>query len=182
MLLGSPFGYRIGLGGRSRYLGQISNGCGCSSGVEHDLAKVGVEGSNPFARSNFQDDPVFTSAVRGHPLLSPGHDLFEFGQRSFKFVIEEPHRIENFAEGCGGPRESIASAMRRAASGAVLLPGDAPFAAGAGGCTDLGVTIVRIAPAPAFEETMRSGDLAEDDATGQLAAPINHATPELAYV
>src|SRR5207302_5394047 len=28
------------------------HGCGCSSGVEHDLAKVGVEGSNPFARSN----------------------------------------------------------------------------------------------------------------------------------
>src|SRR5690348_5164563 len=26
-------------------------GCGCSSGVEHDHAKVGVEGSNPFARS-----------------------------------------------------------------------------------------------------------------------------------
>ena len=25
---------------------------GCSSGVEHDLAKVGVEGSNPFARSS----------------------------------------------------------------------------------------------------------------------------------
>ena len=25
---------------------------GRSSGVEHDLAKVGVEGSNPFARSN----------------------------------------------------------------------------------------------------------------------------------
>ena len=28
-----------------------SLGCGCSSVVEHDLAKVGVEGSNPFARS-----------------------------------------------------------------------------------------------------------------------------------
>src|ERR1700677_527640 len=28
-------------------------GCGCSSGVEHNLAKVGVEGSNPFARSIF---------------------------------------------------------------------------------------------------------------------------------
>ena len=27
------------------------HGCGCSSGVEHNLAKVGVEGSNPFARS-----------------------------------------------------------------------------------------------------------------------------------
>ncbi len=25
---------------------------GCSSGVEHNLAKVGVEGSNPFARSS----------------------------------------------------------------------------------------------------------------------------------
>ena len=179
MPLGSPFGYRISLGGRSRYLGQISNGCGCSSGVEHDLAKVGVEGSNPFARSNFQDDPVFTSAVRGHPLLSPGHDLFEFGQRSFKFVIEEPHHIENFAE---ADRESQSPARCVGRLGAALLPGDAPFAAGAGGCTDLGVTVVRIAPAPAFEETMRSGDLAEDDATGQLAAPINHATPQLAYV
>ena len=29
-----------------------SLGCGCSSGVEHNLAKVGVEGSNPFARSS----------------------------------------------------------------------------------------------------------------------------------
>ncbi len=28
-----------------------ASGCGCSSGVEHNLAKVGVEGSNPFARS-----------------------------------------------------------------------------------------------------------------------------------
>src|SRR5579863_6338499 len=34
-------------------LRQPSLGCGCSSGVEHDLAKVGVEGSNPFARSRF---------------------------------------------------------------------------------------------------------------------------------
>jgi hypothetical protein len=29
---------------------------GRSSGVEHDLAKVGVEGSNPFARSNFKTE------------------------------------------------------------------------------------------------------------------------------
>ncbi len=27
--------------------------CGCSSGVEHNLAKVGVVGSNPIARSKF---------------------------------------------------------------------------------------------------------------------------------
>ncbi len=31
----------------------VPYGCGCSSAVEHDLAKVGVEGSIPFARSNF---------------------------------------------------------------------------------------------------------------------------------
>src|ERR1051326_7638286 len=31
--------------------GLPEKGCGCSSGVEHNLAKVGVEGSNPFARS-----------------------------------------------------------------------------------------------------------------------------------
>ena len=29
-----------------------SERCGRSSGVEHNLAKVGVEGSNPFARSS----------------------------------------------------------------------------------------------------------------------------------
>src|SRR6202163_3520676 len=40
----SPFG--IG-----RAAGQCRSGCGRSSGVEHNLAKVGVEGSNPFARS-----------------------------------------------------------------------------------------------------------------------------------
>ena len=46
--IGSPLD---GLGGRRL------SGCGCSSGVEHDLAKVGVEGSNPFARSNFRRCP-----------------------------------------------------------------------------------------------------------------------------
>ena len=33
-------------------------GCGCSSGVEHNLAKVGVEGSNPFARSRLKLQPT----------------------------------------------------------------------------------------------------------------------------
>src|SRR5438309_528271 len=37
-------------------------GCGCSSGVEHDLAKVGVEGSNPFARSSFEKSGKLTKA------------------------------------------------------------------------------------------------------------------------
>ena len=31
-------------------------GCGCSSGVEHNLAKVGGEGWNPIARSRFLND------------------------------------------------------------------------------------------------------------------------------
>ena len=51
--IGRAFSYRNALGGRDDR-GHISYGCGCSSGVEHDLAKVGVEGSNPFARSSFK--------------------------------------------------------------------------------------------------------------------------------
>jgi hypothetical protein len=34
------------------------SGRGCSSVVEHDLAKVGVEGSSPFARSKFPVRPT----------------------------------------------------------------------------------------------------------------------------
>jgi hypothetical protein len=67
-------------------------------------------------------------------------------------------------------------------AGAVLLPRDAPLAAGTGGRADLGVTIVRIAPASAFEESVRSGDLTNDDATGQVAAPIDHTASELTHI
>ena len=45
---------RFGIASAARLRPPYPLGCGCSSGVEHDLAKVGVEGSNPFARSNFQ--------------------------------------------------------------------------------------------------------------------------------
>ena len=40
---------------------------GCSSGVEHNLAKVGVEGSNPFARSKFSSGTMThkASVLRG---------------------------------------------------------------------------------------------------------------------
>ena len=44
---------------------------GCSSVVEHNLAKVGVEGSNPFTRSKFSKGyleqefmPVFRQTLR----------------------------------------------------------------------------------------------------------------------
>jgi hypothetical protein len=44
-------------------------GCGCSSVVEHDLAKVGVEGSNPFARSNYRNiSSGFQDGQRACPL------------------------------------------------------------------------------------------------------------------
>jgi hypothetical protein len=43
-------------------------GCGCSSGVEHNLAKVGVEGSNPFARSKTTDITGSSLPKRPKPL------------------------------------------------------------------------------------------------------------------
>ena len=33
-------------------------------------------------------------------VLLLGPDLVEFEERSFKFLVEEPHRIEDFAESC----------------------------------------------------------------------------------
>jgi hypothetical protein len=32
--------------------------------------------------------------------LLPSRDMIEFDQRSFEFVVEEPHRGENFAKSC----------------------------------------------------------------------------------
>ena len=51
-----PFG--IGARWSGRPLARPDFGRGCSSGVEHDLAKVGVEGSNPFARSKILLSPA----------------------------------------------------------------------------------------------------------------------------
>jgi hypothetical protein len=49
------------------------HGCGCSSGVEHNLAKVGVEGSNPFARSTFpQVIQIVKAGPAGRLLLRKG--------------------------------------------------------------------------------------------------------------
>src|SRR5215218_1363236 len=44
-------------------------GCGCSSVVEHDLAKVGVEGSSPFARSRFSSRQI-TGSLTGRLLAA----------------------------------------------------------------------------------------------------------------
>ena len=53
-------------------------GCGCSSGVEHNLAKVRVEGSNPFARSKtraIDDGETCREAVRREAMEEGGLEL-----------------------------------------------------------------------------------------------------------
>ena len=69
---------------------------GRSSGVEHNLAKVGVEGSNPFARSSFPRN------VEGQPLLRRGVEarLNAFNRindsrdhRAFKDVANPVRRV-----------------------------------------------------------------------------------------
>ena len=64
----------------------------------------------------------------------------------------------------------------------MLHHADAALAAGSSGLANLGVTIIRITPAPAFEQTVRNSDLTEGEATGQIAARINHAASALAHV
>src|SRR5579884_1598787 len=66
--------------------------CGRSSGVEHNLAKVGVEGSNPFARSNYETakEPRFSAAfASGETRSLPEREL---GRRKSKVsTLEHGH-------------------------------------------------------------------------------------------
>src|SRR6478736_9265957 len=55
---------------------------GRSSGVEHNLAKVGVEGSNPFARSSVPTPESAFIARRSRP------DRGDFGRRQLVHVIK----------------------------------------------------------------------------------------------
>ena len=55
--------------------------CGCSSGVEHNLAKVRVEGSNPFARSNKQGQP------QGWPFCFSAHFPLAFAGKAVSFPM-----------------------------------------------------------------------------------------------
>lgn len=48
---------------------QRAIGCGCSSGVERNLAKVGVEGSNPFARSKIPVCKMRHAGRHGRPVV-----------------------------------------------------------------------------------------------------------------
>ena len=67
---------------------------------------------------------------------------------------------------------------------AVLLAHNtvAVITARGGSNIDLGVSIIRITPTPAFEESVRSGDLTQDGATWQMAARINDTAPELTHI
>src|SRR5690606_19526287 len=59
-----PFNSLLHSGGNYAIQAPPTAVSGCSSGVEHNLAKVGVEGSNPFARSNKSIPQTGISALR----------------------------------------------------------------------------------------------------------------------
>jgi hypothetical protein len=56
------------------------------------------------------------------------------------------------------------------------------IAAGSGGEADLGVAIIRITPAPAFEEAVCGRNPTQGDPIGQFAARINPPPPKLAHI
>jgi hypothetical protein len=62
-------------------------GCGCSSGVEHNLAKVGVEGSNPFARSKNDHTDLRGLFAWTRPRQIDRQFRFHFAQR----FVDDPH-------------------------------------------------------------------------------------------
>jgi hypothetical protein len=68
------------------------------------------------------------------------------------------------------------------AAALALHDADTAFAACCGGHIDLGVTIVRIAPASAFKQAVRGSDLAEGNTSRQIATPVNDAASQLAHV
>ena len=84
-------------------------GCGCSSVVEHDLAKVGVEGSSPFARSRFsrwQSAGSTKAAVSGfvvfEPRLRSAHETLP-AQRPSRLAIShvgQSHRLAHDRPDC----------------------------------------------------------------------------------
>jgi len=85
----------------------------------------------------------------------------------------QPRFHRNLRIASGVPKSDVLQAVRsgharitksRPYAGIVLSLNEAhrpPPAAGRGGHTDLGMTIVGVAPAPTFEEAVRCGDLTE---------------------
>ena len=67
-------------------------------------------------------------------------------------------------------------------AGLFLHDACAAFTASGGRDVNLGVAIVRIAPAPTFKQTVRCSDAAKGYATGKTAARIDHAASRLTDV
>ena len=65
------------------------NGCGRSSGVEHNLAKVRVESSNLFARSNWSKTPAFNVGffMPHRKRLPPGVMRVTIAPKQIKFTF-----------------------------------------------------------------------------------------------
>ena len=70
----------------------VRHGCGCSSVVEHNLAKVGVEGSNPFARSNSRTG-IRLRSRRLDPRADPSIDIVPTERRSPLSLSEWRRRV-----------------------------------------------------------------------------------------
>ena len=76
-------------------------GCGCSSGVEHNLAKVGVEGSNPFARSKSPRNSAGRFNTDVSVVLSSTWGSVEAkfpASRDAPFSVAELHLITRFPD------------------------------------------------------------------------------------
>ena len=75
-------------------------GCGCSSVVEHDLAKVGVEGSNPFARSRISE------------LAKRSNDKPPHGRLCCLWRLVEPRRPSTRQTGVRSSVSGVAGCLR----------------------------------------------------------------------
>jgi hypothetical protein len=100
-----PVAFAVRIWHSSAVAGERSppSGRGCSSVVEHDLAKVGVEGSSPFARSKF---PVRrTGFPQKHLRCFAAHPARHDGCAGFRLSAPYSDRTPGKGSGSGAPPE-----------------------------------------------------------------------------
>jgi hypothetical protein len=100
-----PVAFAVRIWHSSAVAGERSppSGRGCSSVVEHDLAKVGVEGSSPFARSKF---PVRrTGFPQKHLRCFAAHPARHDGCAGFRLSAPYSDRTPGKGSGSGAPHE-----------------------------------------------------------------------------
>jgi hypothetical protein len=74
---------------------------GRSSGVEHDLAKVGVEGSNPFARSNFSSNFIYLQSKYMNFLFHFSKLGGNLAEEVVREILREVRTVEILRQVCG---------------------------------------------------------------------------------